>query len=189
MNSIQSLGLVRVTFKALFFLMAVALWQPAVAHATTAEEDVQDIIQHLPELKPITYQAANEKYRIVVFIENQCGYCSVLVSNIKAYTDAGLTMSFLTLAPTSIRESVIEDMSRVWCAKDPAKSLQSAMKGFLPDNDSTPECRHLIEQQSALSDRLGVKATPTMVVLKSAPVVFMGNVKPDVILKTLADAK
>lgn len=166
--------------------LAVALAISAQACATTPEEDEQYIVQHLPELKPITYQAAQEKYHLVIFVENQCVYCSDVLKNVKAYTDAGLTMSFLTYAPKSIRDSVIEDMSRVWCAADPAKSLQNSMKGFLPENDGTPECTHLIEQQSALADRLGIQATPTMIVMKPTPVVVMGSVKPDVILNELS---
>ncbi|HEY3591345.1 MAG TPA: thioredoxin fold domain-containing protein [Buttiauxella sp.] len=167
------------------FLLITTLILPISAGASTAEEDVQDIIQHLPALRPITYQAPHEKYHVVIFIENQCGYCADVLKNVKTYTDAGLTMSFMTAAPKSIRDSVIEDMSRVWCASDPARSLENAMKGFLPDNDSTPECKQLIEQQSALSDRLGIQATPVMVVLKTHPVVFLGNVKPENILKAL----
>lgn len=166
--------------------LAVTLVISAQAGATTPEEDEQDIVQHLPELKPITYRAAQEKYHLVIFVENQCVYCSDVLKNVKAYTDAGLTMSFLTYAPKSIRDSVIEDMSRVWCAADPGKSLQNSMKGFLPENDSTPECTHLIEQQSALADRLGIQATPSMIVMKPTPVVFLGNVKPDVILNELS---
>ena len=54
-----------------------------------------------------------EKYKILVFVDNQCVYCSYVVKNIKKYTDAGLTMSFLTVVPSSIKDSVIEDMGRV----------------------------------------------------------------------------
>jgi thiol:disulfide interchange protein DsbC len=85
--------------------------------------------------------------------------------NIKKYTDAGLTMSFLTVVPSSIKDSVIEDMGRVWCASDRQKSFQNAMAGFLPDNDSSEKCKNLVIKQSELADRLGVTVTPAMVVL------------------------
>lgn len=169
----------------LLFLVVV-LTVSTRTYATTPEEYEQDIEQHLPGLKPITYRAENEKDHIVIFVENQCYYCADVLKNVKAYTDVGLTMSFLTAAPKSIRDSVIEDMSRVWCAVDPTKSLQNSMKGFLPDNDSTPACTQLIEQQAALADRLGIQATPAMIVMRPTPVVFMGNVKPEIILKELS---
>jgi thiol:disulfide interchange protein DsbC len=85
------------------------------------------------------------------------------VKNIKKYTDAGLTMSFLTVVPSSIKDSVIEDMGRVWCASDRQKSFQTMM-GFLPDNDSSEKCKNLVIKQSELADRLTV--TPAMVVLE-----------------------
>jgi thiol:disulfide interchange protein DsbC len=94
-------------------------------------------------------------------------------------------MSFLTVVPSSIKDSVIEDMARVWCASDRPKSLQNAMAGFLPANDSTEKCKNLIIQQSALADRLGVEVTPAMVVLDSSAHTFLGSVSPDRILSEL----
>ncbi len=75
-------------------------------------------------------------------------------------------MSFLTVVPSSIKDSVIEDMGRVWCASDRQKSFQNAMAGFLPDNDSSEKCKNLVIKQSELADRLGVTVTPAMVVLE-----------------------
>ena len=153
--------------------------------ALTPEESVKEIADHLEELKPITWVAPAEKYHLVVFIDNQCSYCSDVVKHVQHYTDAGLTMSFLTVAPASIRDSVIEDMARVWCSGLPRESLRMAMERFLPDNDSTPACQHTIVQQSELAHRVGIEVTPVMVVMQPTPVVFTGNVKPEYILNTL----
>jgi thiol:disulfide interchange protein DsbC len=94
-------------------------------------------------------------------------------------------MSFVTVVPPSIKDSVIEDMARVWCASDRPKSLQNAMAGFLPANDSTEQCKKLIIKQSELADRLGIKVTPVMVVLDPAVHTFLGSVPPDKILSAL----
>ncbi|HCL6392325.1 TPA: thioredoxin fold domain-containing protein, partial [Klebsiella pneumoniae] len=110
---------------------------------------------------------------------------SYVVKNIKKYTDAGLTMSFLTVVPSSIKDSVIEDMGRVWCASDRQKSFQNAMAGFLPDNDSSEKCKNLVIKQSELADRLGVTVTPAMVVLEPSVHTFLGSVSPDKILSEL----
>lgn len=91
---------------------------------TTPQMAYEDISRSLTELQPITFQSGVEKYKILVFVDNQCVYCSYVVKNIKKYTDAGLTMSFLTVVPSSIKDSVIEDMGRVWCASDRQKSFQ-----------------------------------------------------------------
>lgn len=154
-------------------------------HALTPEESVREISDHLPSLKPITWTSAAQKHHLVVFIDNQCVYCSDVVKNVHKYTDAGLTLSFITVAPPTIRDQVVSDMARVWCSAEPHESLRKAMAGFLPENDSTPDCVNTIEAQSALASRVGVQATPVMVVLQPEPVVFLGNVKPADILKKL----
>ena len=108
-----------------------------------------------------------------------------MVKNVKQYTDAGLTMLFVTVAPDSIRDSVIEDMGRVWCSADKVKSLQKAMTGFLPDNDATPACSALVERQSALAERLGIRITPIMVVIEPESRSIIGSQPPAAILAAL----
>ncbi|HHN5621571.1 thioredoxin fold domain-containing protein, partial [Ewingella sp. AOP8-B2-18] len=63
----------------------------------------------------------------------------------QTYTGAGLTMSFLTVGPPSIKDS-----ERVWCANDRQKSLQNAMAGFLAGKDSSEKCKNLVIKKSAL---------------------------------------
>lgn len=167
----------------LFSMMTLSLAQRAMA--LTPEESVKDIATHLDALHPITWRSPVEKYHLVVFIDNQCRYCSDVVKNVHQYTNAGLSMSFLTVAPASIRDEVISDMARVWCSDSPRESLRKAMAGFLPDNESTAECIRVIEQQSALAQRVDIQVTPVMVVMQPSPVVFVGSVKPDDILNTL----
>ncbi|SFE38502.1 thiol:disulfide interchange protein DsbC [Phytobacter palmae] len=162
-----------------------ALASSVSASDTTPQMAYEDISRSLPALEPITFQASAEKHKLLVFIDNQCVYCSFVVKNIKKYTGAGLTMSFVTVVPPSIKDSVIEDMARVWCASDRPKSLQNAMAGFLPANDGSEQCKDLIIKQSELADRLGVGVTPAMVVLDPSAHIFLGSVSPDKILSDL----
>lgn len=167
----------------LFTIMTLPMATSAIA--LTPEASVKEIADNLVELNPITWTASAEKYHMVVFIDNECSYCSDVVKKVQQYTDAGLTMSFLTVAPPAIHDKVISDMARVWCSSSPRESLRNAMAGFLPDNDTSPACIRTIEQQSALADRVGIEVTPVMVVMQPSPVVFIGNVKPAEILKAL----
>lgn len=62
-----------------FMSSLLALLVLGVANSSfvlTPEESVKEITDHLEELKPITWVAPAEKYHLVVFIDNQCSYCS-----------------------------------------------------------------------------------------------------------------
>ena len=177
-------------FKTLVVALVCAMSSGAFAASpqatdNTPQEAYDDITHSLADLHPITFQAPAEKHKLLVFIDNQCSYCSQVVKNVKKYTDAGLTMSFVTVAPESIRDSVIEDMGRVWCSADKSKSLQQAMAGFLPDNDATPACSDLIMRQSALAERLGITLTPVMVVIEPESRSIIGSQPPEAILAAL----
>lgn len=163
----------------------VSLASNILASDATPQMAFDDISRSWSELEPITFQASTEKHRLLVFIENQCVYCSKVVKDIKKYTDAGLTMSFVTVVPSSMTDSVIEDMGRVWCASDRPKSLQNAMAGFLPENDSSEHCKNLVIKQSELADRLGLMVTPAMIVIDKSAHIFLGSVSPDKILSDL----
>ncbi len=84
--------------------------------------------------------------------------CSYVVKNIKKYTDAGLTMSFLTVVPTSIKDSVIEDRILV---SDRQRVFRMPWP-VLRNNDNSEKCKNLVIKQSD-SRRLGVTVTPAMV--------------------------
>ncbi|MGN7788204.1 thioredoxin fold domain-containing protein [Enterobacter sp. 22452] len=166
-------------------MLCATSFSTLAAADNTPKEAYDDITHSLADLQPITFQAHAEKYKLIVFIDNQCGYCSDVVKNVKHYTDAGLTLSFLTVAPPAIHDAVIEDMGRVWCSGDKAKSLQNAMKGYLPNNETTPTCSDLVTRQSALADRLGINVTPFMVVVEPASRSIVGSQSPAAILAAL----
>ena len=56
---------------------------------------------------------------------------------------------------------------------------------FLPGNDSSEKCKNLVIKQSELANRLGVTATPAMVVLEPSVHTFLGSVSPEKILAEL----
>lgn len=49
----------------------------------TPQDAFNDITRSLADLQPITFQAPAEKYKLLVFIDNQCIYCSNVVKNVK----------------------------------------------------------------------------------------------------------
>ncbi|ADW76736.1 MULTISPECIES: thioredoxin fold domain-containing protein [Enterobacterales] len=169
----------------MLFLIILCFPFAAASDELSPEQSVQEITAKLSELSPITWPATPEKYHLVIFIDNQCSYCTDVVKRVQQYTDAGLTMSFLTVAPPAIKQQVIGDMARVWCSVSPRESLRKAMTGFLPDNDATPECVRRVMAQSALAERVGIQVSPVMVVVQDKPVVFLGNASPSEILKAL----
>ena len=165
----------------------ISLFLPMAAGADelSPEQSVQEIMVKMTGMDPITWPATPEKYHLVVFIDNQCSYCADVIKRVQQYTDAGLTMSFLTVAPPTIREQVIGDMARVWCSASPRESLRKAMAGFLPANEASPECIGTVKAQSDLAERVGIRVSPVMVVMQAKPVVFVGNASPSEILKML----
>jgi thiol:disulfide interchange protein DsbC len=66
------------TLGAAFMLSAssVALASSVPATDATPQMAYEDISRSLPALEPITFQASAEKHKLLVFVDNQCVYCS-----------------------------------------------------------------------------------------------------------------
>ena len=50
----------------------------------TPQDAFNDITRSLADLQPITFQAPAEKYKLLVFIDNQCIYCASGVQPIRS---------------------------------------------------------------------------------------------------------
>lgn len=61
-------------------IFTVASFSCGVSAAPTSDLTPQmayeDISRSLAELEPVTFQAKAEKHKLLVFVENQCVYCS-----------------------------------------------------------------------------------------------------------------
>ena len=64
-------------------MLCTASVSTLAATDNTPKEAYDDITHSLADLQPITFQAPTEKYKLLVFIDNQCIYCSNVVKNVK----------------------------------------------------------------------------------------------------------
>lgn len=175
---------------ALLTLSLSFIFTSVQATESPEEQAISELKNKLISLKPIIFKASNEKHRIVVFTDYKCSYCARLQRNVRHYTDAGLTLMFMIAPNPTQRDEVMENMGKVWCSSDQQSSLQNAIRhGFMPSTTATPECLKTISDQVAMSYRLGIRGTPTLIVLSDKPMGFLGDVPPATILQSLADRK
>jgi thiol:disulfide interchange protein DsbC len=115
----------------------------------------------LPLDKAIKEVRGNGARKVAVFSDPDCPFCKKLerdtiakLDNVTVYT---FLMPLAQLHPDAARKSAL-----IWCAADPVKAWKDWMlDGKLPQGEA--QCANPLAEIAALSEKLDVSATPSMV--------------------------
>ncbi len=114
----------------------------------------------------IVYPAENEKRTISVFTDIDCPYCKRLHKEIPKLNKAGVTVRYLAFPRAGIQKRTGEltesykTMASVWCAKDPAKTMDDAMVGLPPEEKM---CDNPIKDHLISAQELEINGTPNII--------------------------
>ncbi len=133
----------------------------------------------------IIFKAKNEKYKITVFTDISCPYCTQIHQYVPSYNDAGITVEYMAFPRAGIGSKNERIMQRIWCSADKAASLTAAkIERKLPQKPCTGS---QVVEQFMLGQQIGIQATPSIVL--SDGTLLAGMVKPDDLLEILEEKK
>lgn len=112
----------------------------------------------------IVYKAKDEKYVVTVFTDTTCGYCVRLHSQMQGYNDLGITIRYLAYPRQGLNGEVAEQMAKIWCSADPAKSMHAAKieRNFNEEVSDFAQCSAKVEAHYNLGRELGITGTPAV---------------------------
>jgi len=118
----------------------------------------RDAIATVNENDMLIYGEADLKHTITVFTDANCPYCASFHQQVPALNKTGIRVRYLFLPV--IRPTSYEDAKAVWCAQDRHAAFDQAIAG-------TPavsaDCAHPLDAHLELGRKLGINATPTVV--------------------------
>jgi len=115
------------------------------------------------EDKRIRFAAADEKHRITIFTDVDCGYCRKLHKEMSAINAAGITVDYLMFPRAGQPSASYDKAGYVWCAVDRQDALTASMSaGELPA-DQRKACAHPITETMQLGQKLARLGTPTII--------------------------
>lgn len=112
------------------------------------------------EKEMIVYKSPQEKHVITVFTDITCGYCHKLHEEMKDYNALGITVRYLAFPRQGLQSQTENDMKGIWCAKDPKKAFDAAMKG---ETVTGGTCDMNIANHYNLGVQFGIQGTPAIV--------------------------
>jgi len=112
------------------------------------------------EASMITYPAKNEKYKITVFTDVDCGYCRKLHANMPQYNELGITVRYLAFPRGGERSKAWSDMQSLWCSKDQRKAMDDLKAG---SSIAKSSCPNRVPEHYNLGIEFGVTGTPAII--------------------------
>lgn len=132
------------------------------------------------EASMIVYPAKNEKYKVTVFTDVDCGYCRKMHGDMPQYNKLGITVRYMAFPRGGEGYPAWVAMQSLWCSDDQRKAMDELKAGV----SITPKsCVNKVPEHYQLGVEFGVNATPSL--LLDDGTLIVGYRTPADLLKVL----
>lgn len=110
--------------------------------------------------KRIAFPAKEQKFKVTVFTDIDCGYCRHLHQQMAAYNDLGISVDYLFFPRSGLGTDSFAKAVNVWCAADRNAAMTQAKSGQTLE---TKTCANPIAEEYQLGQKIGVTGTPAVI--------------------------
>jgi thiol:disulfide interchange protein DsbC len=121
----------------------------------------REALAKVPADKRIIFPAKNEKFKVTVFTDIDCGYCRHLHQQVAGYNDAGITIEYLFFPRSGPGTESWNKAVAVWCADDNRAAMTAAKNGETIEMNT--ECSNPVNDDFELGKQIGVSGTPAVI--------------------------
>jgi thiol:disulfide interchange protein DsbC len=113
----------------------------------------------LPLDQAVRLRVGKGTRQFVTFEDPNCPYCRKLHNDIQGMKDVTVHVFLYPILSPDSREKA----KNIWCAKDRAAAWNAAMIEGKTPPAAAADCKHPLDQNLQLGQRLGVSGTPTLI--------------------------
>ena len=129
----------------------------------------------------ISFKSEDEKYRVIIFTDVDCGYCRKFHGEIEDYNAQGITVNYVAFPRSGLESESYNKIVSAWCSSDPKGTLTALKEGRDP---ALKLCQdHPVEDHYLLGQRIGITGTPA--IISSSGDLLPGYLPPMELLKKL----
>ena len=129
----------------------------------------------------ITFKSDNEKHRVIIFTDVDCGYCRKFHNEIKDFNDLGITVNYVAFPRSGLASDSYNKIVTAWCSTAPKDTLTKMKEG---EDVQLSMCQnHPVEKHFLLGQKIGITGTPA--IIKSNGELLPGYLPPEELLTRL----
>ena len=129
----------------------------------------------------ITFKSDNEKHRVIIFTDVDCGYCRKFHNEINDFNDLGITVNYVAFPRSGLASDSYNKIVTAWCSKAPKDTLTKMKEGV--DVQLSMCQNHPVEKHFLLGQKIGITGTPA--IIKSNGELLPGYLPPEELLTRL----
>jgi len=129
----------------------------------------------------ITFKSDNEKHRVIIFTDVDCGYCRKFHNEIKDFNDLGITVNYVAFPRSGLASDSYNKIVTAWCSTDAKDTLTKMKQGI---DVQLSMCQdHPVEKHFLLGQKIGITGTPA--IIKSNGELLPGYLPPEELITRL----
>ena len=129
----------------------------------------------------ITFKSDNEKHRVIIFTDVDCGYCRKFHNEINDFNDLGITVNYVAFPRSGLASDSYNKIVTAWCSTDAQDTLTKMKQGI---DVQLSMCQdHPVEKHFLLGQKIGITGTPA--IIKSNGELLPGYLPPEELLTRL----
>ena len=129
----------------------------------------------------ISFKSNNEKYKVTIFTDVDCGYCRKFHNEINDFNNLGITVNYVAFPRSGLASDSYNKVVTAWCSADPKDTLTKMKQG---EDLQISLCQdHPVEKHFLLGQKIGITGTPA--IIKSNGELLPGYLPPEELLTRL----
>jgi len=129
----------------------------------------------------ITFKSDNEKHRVIIFTDVDCGYCRKFHNEINDFNDLGITVNYVAFPRSGLASDSYNKIVTAWCSTDAKDTLTKMKQGI---DVQLSMCQdHPVEKHFLLGQKIGITGTPA--IIKSNGELLPGYLPPEELITRL----
>ena len=129
----------------------------------------------------ITFKSDNEKHRVIIFTDVDCGYCRKFHNEINDFNDLGITVNYVAFPRSGLASDSYNKIVTAWCSTDAQDTLTKMKQGI---DVQLSMCQdHPVEKHFLLGQKIGITGTPA--IIKSNGELLPGYLPPEELITRL----
>ena len=129
----------------------------------------------------VTFKSDNEKHRVIIFTDVDCGYCRKFHNEINDFNDLGITVNYVAFPRSGLASDSYNKIVTAWCSTAPKDTLTKMKEGV--DVQLSMCQNHPVEKHFLLGQKIGITGTPA--IIKSDGELLPGYLPPEELLTRL----
>ena len=129
----------------------------------------------------ISFKSDNEKHKVTIFTDVDCGYCRKFHNEINDFNDLGITVNYVAFPRSGLASDSYNRIVTAWCSADPKDTLTKMKQGI---DVQLSMCQdHPVEKHFLLGQKIGITGTPA--IIKSNGELLPGYLPPEELITRL----